>query len=567
MRQLPVDLGHDVLLLAGALFPRLQAGKGDRPRHVRKADDDEIGLNLRDLAEDLLDPARILRREGDRRPFRCDADRRDRAAILHRRELGPKPGEEEIARAGDAERQQDDHRADRQRTAQRRLVTPRQRVEAALEQIVEPAMALVMPEQLGAHHRRQGQRDEAGNENGSRQRQRELDEELARAAGREGHWRIDSDQRQRHRHHSEGDLVDAADRRGIGLHAVLDMAVDVLQHDDGVVDHDADRQHHREQRQRVNGEAESVHQRKGADERHRDGDERDQRGAQRAQEDEDDQHDEDNRLEDRRVDGLDRAIDEDRAVIGGGDRHPLWQILDDLGQGGPHAAGDVQRVGGGLLDDADRDRRFAGEPGGVALRQGAQLDARNVAQLDREVVGVLDDDLLELLRRRQPGLRENGELAIVALDAARRDLDVLGADRRLDLLNRDVVGRHAGPIEPDAHGVAPLAADLDLGDAGDVLHPVGDEAVGEIGQLKRVVSRADQRQEQDRLRIRLDLGDDRLVDLGRHTAAHAADAVAHVRRGDVGIDVGPETHRDVALLLAAGRGDDLDALDARDRVL
>ena len=142
-----------------------------------------------------------------------------------------------------------------------------------------------------------------------------------------------------------------------------------------------------------------------------------------------------------------------------------------------------------------------------------------------------------------------------------------GADRGLDLLHGDVVGRHAGAIEPDAHGVAALAADLHLGDAGDVLDPVGDEAVGEIGQLERVVPRAGQRQIDDRLRVGLDLGDDRLVDLARHAAAHAADAVAHVGGRDVGIDVGPEAHGDVAALLAAGRGDDLDALDAGDRVL
>ena len=72
---------------------------------------------------------------------------------------------------------------------------------------------------------------------------------------------------------------------------------------------------------------------------------------------------------------------------------------------------------------------------------------------------------------------------------------------------------------------------------------------------------------EDRLRIRLDLGDDRFVDLVRHAPAHAADAVAHVGGRDVGIDVGAEAHGDLAALLAAGRGDDLDAFDAGDRVL
>jgi hypothetical protein len=139
--------------------------------------------------------------------------------------------------------------------------------------------------------------------------------------------------------------------------------------------------------------------------------------------------------------------------------------------------------------------------------------------------------------------------------------------RCLDLLHRDIVGRHAGAIEPDPHRILALSENADLGHAGDVLDAVGDEAVGEIGQFERSVPRARQRQIHDRLGVGLDLGDDRLVDLGRHAAAHAADAVAHVGGGDVGIDIRAEAHRDEAALLAAGRGDDLDALDAGDRVL
>ena len=66
--------------------------------------------------------------------------------------------------------------------------------------------------------------------------------------------------------------------------AVLDMAVDVLHHHDGVVDHETDRDGHRHQRQIVEAEAEHVHHggRAGERERHHDG--RDQCRAQVAQE-------------------------------------------------------------------------------------------------------------------------------------------------------------------------------------------------------------------------------------------------------------------------------------------
>ena len=51
------------------------------------------------------------------------------------------------------------------------------------------------------------------------------------------------------------DLVHGLVRRVARRHAEADVALDVLHHDDRVVDHDADGQHHAEQRQRVQREA------------------------------------------------------------------------------------------------------------------------------------------------------------------------------------------------------------------------------------------------------------------------------------------------------------------------
>src|SRR3546814_10357968 len=57
----------------------------------------------------------------------------------------------------------------------------------------------------------------------------------------------------------------------------------------------------------------------------------------------------------------------------------------------------------------------------------------------------------------------------------------------------------------------------------------------------------------DGLGIGFDLGDDRLLDLLRQAAAHAADTVAHVAGGDVGIGAEAEAHGDAALLRLAAR--------------
>ena len=79
----------------------------------------------------------------------------------------------------------------------------------------------------------------------------------------------------------------------------LDVPLDVLDHDDRVVDDDADGEHQAEERQRVEREAEAEHDRERADQRHRHGHQRDDRRAPRLQEDHHHEHDEQDRLEQR----------------------------------------------------------------------------------------------------------------------------------------------------------------------------------------------------------------------------------------------------------------------------
>ena len=100
--------------------------------------------------------------------------------------------------------------------------------------------------------------------------------------------------------------------RGLELVLVLflDEPVDVLQHDDRVVDDDADRQRQREHRHAVEREAHVPDQAERGDDRRRDGDRRDDRRAEVAEEQ---QHDErrENRADDQVLfDVVDRRLDE-----------------------------------------------------------------------------------------------------------------------------------------------------------------------------------------------------------------------------------------------------------------
>src|SRR5690606_29660234 len=150
------------------------------------------------------------------------------------------------------------------------------------------------------------------------------------------------------------------------------------------------------------------------------------------------------------------------------------------------------------------------------------------------------------------------------LDAAGRQLDILAAQRAFDILDGEIVGGEPLPVDPDAHGIATLAEDGDIGDAVEVLEPVDHVAIDVVGQFERIHPLGDEGDVDDRLGVRLDLGDGGLVDLVRQAPAHAADAVAHVAGGDVDIDIRAEAHGDAARFGPARRLENVDAGDAGD---
>ena len=107
-------------------------------------------------------------------------------------------------------------------------------------------------------------------------------------------------------------LLRAASR---GVKSRRNIAFDILDHDDGIVDDDTDRQNQTEQGKIVEREAESRHEEKAADKRHGYGDERNDGGPPSLQEQDHDQHDQHDRLADRVDHRVDRLLDELRRII------------------------------------------------------------------------------------------------------------------------------------------------------------------------------------------------------------------------------------------------------------
>jgi hypothetical protein len=140
--------------------------------------------------------------------------------------------------------------------------------------------------------------------------------------------------------------------------AGLDVALHVLDHDDGVVHDDADGEHKPEQRQRVDREAEHIHHRERADDGHRHRHQRDDGCPPGLQEQDHDQHDERHGFQQRVDDGLDGGLHELRRVIDDVIVDAVRHAALDVGHRGAHVLCDLQGIGTRRLEHADADGRL-----------------------------------------------------------------------------------------------------------------------------------------------------------------------------------------------------------------
>ncbi len=107
--------------------------------------------------------------------------------------------------------------------------------------------------------------------------------------------------------------------------AFFEIARDVLDHDDGIVDHEAGGDGQRHQREVVEAVAERVHGGEGADQRERHGDAGNDGGVEIAQEEEDDQHDQADGEQQFKLDVGDRGLDGGGQVGERGDVDARWE--------------------------------------------------------------------------------------------------------------------------------------------------------------------------------------------------------------------------------------------------
>ncbi len=287
-------------------------------------------------------------------------------------------------------------------------------------------------------------------------------------------------------------------RRVARAQALGDVALDILDHDDGVIDDDADGKHEAEQRQVVQREAERRHQEEGADQRHRNGDQRNDGGAPGLQEQHDHQNDQQDRLEDRLHHGVDRLLDELGRVVDDVVFEPLRKPLGRIRHGLADVLGGGERIRARALEYRDRDRRIEVEIGVRRIVEAGELGAADILEPHHRVRRLLDDDIGELLGIGEPAERLHRDLERARLldrrlvEDARGDLDVLRLQRLGDVVRRHAERLQAGGIEPDPHRIVAAAEHDDRADAIDARQRVLDLQRGVVGdeQFARATCRA-----------------------------------------------------------------------------
>ena len=148
--------------------------------------------------------------------------------------------------------------------------------------------------------------------------------------------------------------------------------LDVLDDDDGIVDQQTDRQHHAEHGERVDRVSGSRQYAECAEQHHGHRDRRNERGAEILQEEVHDEEHQDDRLEQRLHDLIDRDAHERRGVVGIDELQAGREERRQLVHRGVYRFGRLERIGAWCELDGEARRRMAVVLGVDRVAFGAQ---------------------------------------------------------------------------------------------------------------------------------------------------------------------------------------------------
>ena len=173
--------------------------------------------------------------------------------------------------------------------------------------------------------------------------------------------------------------------------------------------------------------------------------------AERGQEQEDHDHDDQHGLDQRVLHLVDRGLNELGGIVGHLHLHRRRQVAFQLRKQRAHALDQRQRVALRGRLHADEDRALAAERDARIRALGGEFDGRDILDPHEAAVLGLDDHLLELIEVPQVRIGLNVRDDEVALGLAGRGLEVVGGNRRRDVVWRHAAARHPHRIEPQPH--------------------------------------------------------------------------------------------------------------------
>ena len=446
-------------------------------------------------------------------------------------------------------------------------------LQGAIEQAV--AGGFHFPQEAAAQHGSEADRHHAGNQDGGADGHRELAEQAAQNARHEEDGNEDRGQRERHRDNREADFPGTRQRRRAWRFAMLDVADNVLQHDDGVVHHEAygeDERHHGDV---VDAEIQQVHHRERAHDGEGQGHGGNHGGPEVSQEQED-------------------HHDDQRQGGGHGELDVLESLANILGAvaanpqvyGGRHlrlesrqqpldVVDDLDGVAAGLAHHLQVHTARALRPvlAAVDLRKvlvvlHAVDHLRHVAQPDRGAIPVGDDHgpVFPCPHKLAVDLDIVGGMR--AVQRARRNIDIPIAEGGIDLIEADLARGQLVGVHPHPDGVLGGAEHLHLGHAIHHGYALRHHGLGVFVEVGEAHGGGRQEQADDGLVAGVYLAERGRRGHPRRQQRHGlGDGRLDIHRGPVDIAAQVELQSDAAIALAAAGDHGIQAGDGGELAL
>jgi hypothetical protein len=283
-----------------------------------------------------------------------------------------------------------------------------------------------------------------------------------------------------------------------------------------------------------------------------------------SQEQEDHEHDEHDRFQQRALNRAHRVPDRNRTVHQHFDADRTGDGSAEFRQPPLNGVDDVDRVCVGLTINRKIDRTRIVVPAGDALVLDAIFDDRNVSQLDWRTVAPGDDQILILLRVGLLRAHVDGQVLLGAGDNPEWRVRSRLCNYLIYFSQRNAARGNRLRINANAQRVFLAAENVDLRDAADLRNLLADHRLGVLVDQRERQSVGQQREEQHGRVRRVHLAEARRHrHLGRQVSLCDRKRGLHIERGGIDVAIKIELDRDLGRAGRARRSHRGDAGDRR----